>query len=240
METLSQVTVDPPVTVTRALLVVWQNPFTRRFVSVAQLTHLADGRFAFRYLPAAKQSEEFYPLLEYPDLDQTYLSDELPVFFANRVMSPNRSNYRQYLRWLGLSDADPGSIPVEVLARTGGGRATDTFHIVDQPVRGEAAFMSRFFVSGIRHVEPSATGPAVVRAGDRLELRRQPDNVTNPRAVIIDVENGQQLGWVPDWLCGEVSELLDAGWSLELTAEQVNDDAPARTRVLCKLEGASR
>ncbi|QCR40990.1 hypothetical protein C1N74_11595 [Microbacterium sp. SGAir0570] len=225
--------------VDRSLLLVWQNPSTRRFVPVAELTHLADGRFSFKYLPAATETDGFYALVEYPDLRKTYLSDTLPVFFANRVMSPDRYNYRQYLGWLGLADAEPDTIPVEVLARTGGGRATDTFHIVDRPLRRDASFMSRFFVSGLRHVIPAGDDLSFVAEGDQLELRAQPDNDANPKAVIVDAANGRQLGWVPDWLCGEVSELMLDGWELSLAAERVNPEAPAHTRLLCKLMGKS-
>lgn len=221
--------------VQRVLLLVWQDPADRRFVPVAELHHLEDGRFVFQYLDAARSHSRFFALDEYPDLARSYVTDSLPVFFANRIMSTDRPEYDRYLHWLGLDDVESSQIPLEVLSRTGGGRATDTFHIVDSPLRGEHDFKSRFFVSGIRHVDEPEVVLARVRPGDRLELRRQPDNEVNSKAVIIDVENGVQLGWVPDWLCGEVTDLLDSGWSIELTAQQVNLDAPAHTRVLCRL-----
>lgn len=221
----------------RELLVVWQDPSSRRFVPVAELSQLSDGTFAFRYLPEAAAAHDFFALVEYPDLEKTYVSEVLPVFFANRVMSPDRYNYAQYLAWLGLEGANPKDVPIEVLARTGGGRATDTFHVVDRPLRDESEFVSRFFVSGIRYVESSDEVANALSAGDRLELRRQPDNEVNPRAVIVNVDNGRQLGWVPDWLCGEVSDMLDAGWHLQLVAERVNPSAPAHTRVMCLLKG---
>lgn len=226
--------------VTRTLLLVWQDPDNRRFLPVAELHHLADGRFSFAYLEAARTHGSFFALDEYSDLDKVYVSDSLPVFFANRVMSPDRPDYGQYLEWLGLRGADPGDVPVEVLARTGGGRATDTFHVVDRPLRGEDHFESRFFVSGLRHVPGAATLLADVQPGDRLELRPEPDNVSNSKAVIIDVESRQQLGWVPDWLCGEVTEMIDQGWEIALVAERVNPDAPSHTRVLCRLNATSR
>lgn len=222
----------------RELLVVWQNPSTRRFVPVAELSQLSDGTFAFRYLPEASDARDFFALAEYPDLGKTYVSEALPAFFANRVMSSGRYNYEQYLGWLGLEDLDPKAVPMEVLARTGGGRATDTFHIVDRPLRGESTFESRFFVSGIRYVQSAPEDLDDVVAGDRLALRRQPENESNPKAVIVDVENGRQVGWVPDWLCAEVTDMLDQGWDLHLVAEKVNIEAPAHTRVLCLLKGS--
>lgn len=219
-------------------MLVWQDPRGRRFVPVAELHHLLDGQYVFGYGDEARTNLRFFPLDEYPDLERSYVSDSLPVFFSNRVMSAERPSYDRYIRWLGLDDASESQLPLEVLARTGGGRATDTFHIVDVPVRGERSFESRFFVSGLRHVEGSEEALRRVKAGDRLALRPDPQNPVNSKAVIVDVENGVQLGWVPDWLCGEVTDLIEEGWSLKLHAEQLNEDAPAHTRVLCRLSAS--
>lgn len=219
----------------RVLLLVWQDPADRRFIPVAQLQHLVDGRFVFEYLDAAQSNERFFALDEYPDLRRSYMSDSIPVFFTNRVMSADRPSYSRYLEWLGLDLSEGSQLPLEVLARTGGGRATDTFHLVDVPLRGEKFFESRFFVSGLRHVEGAGEALKLVRPGARLELRQDPTNPKNRNAVVIDVQRGVQLGWVPDWLCHEVTDLIDAGWSLSLRAERINQDAPAHTRVLCRL-----
>lgn len=235
---LADSAVDATARSTRELLVVWQNPSSRRFIPVAELSQLSDGTFAFKYLADALQAPGFFALAEYPDLTKTYLSESLPAFFTNRVMSPDRYNYGQYLGWLGLEHLDAKEVPMEVLARTGGGRATDTFHIVDRPLRDESIFESRFFVSGIRYALSESGDLDYVSAGDHLELRRQPENEANPKAVIVDIENGRQLGWVPDWLCAEVTDMLDDGWTLQLVAEKVNIDAPAHTRVLCLLRGS--
>lgn len=224
--------------VQRALMLVWQDPMDRRFVPVAELHRLLDGRYVFGYGVEARTNPRFFPLDEYPDLERSYVSDSLPVFFSNRVMSAERPSYDRYIRWLGLDPTNEAQLPLEVLARTGGGRATDTFHIVDVPIRGERSFESRFFVSGLRHVEGSQKALGRVRAGDRLELRPDPQNPVNAKAVIVDVENGVQLGWVPDWLCGEVSDLIEGGWLLDLQAEQLNEDAPSHTRVLCRLSAS--
>lgn len=224
--------------VQRVLMLVWQDPADRRFVPVAELQHLVDGRFVFAYLTDARSNPRFFALDEYPSLDRSYVSDSFPVFFSNRVMSAERPSYDRYLRWLGLDETAGSQLPMEVLARTGGGRATDTFHIVDVPVRGDKTFESRFFISGLRHVDGASEIAETVHPGDRLELRPDPKNPKNSNAVIIDVESNVQLGWVPDWLCGEVMDLIRQGWVLDLQAEQINVDAPAHTRVLCRLSAS--
>ena len=45
---------------------------------------------------------------------------------------------------------------MEILARTGGERATDTFHVVDAFEEVDGRCEGRFFISGIRHRDPSA------------------------------------------------------------------------------------
>lgn len=233
-ELLSLTDVDLDTT-RRSLLIVWQNPRDRRFVKIGRLDVLADGRYAFHYLPESSNDPEFSALDEYPNRDAVYVSESLPAFFANRVMSTERPSYEQYLHWLGVEGIGAAELPVEILARTGGSRATDTFHVLDLPELRDGGFSSRFFVSGIRHLGNEA-GLAELREGAELQLRLEPENPKNPRAVIIDAAENRQIGWVPDWLCGEVHALMQAGWQVTATAERVNHDAPAHVRVLCRLD----
>jgi len=227
---------SPSSDVARRLLVVWRNPSTRRFATVARLDQLEDGRFAFSYSDSAESEEGFFPLDEYPDVRATYVSETLPVFFANRVMSVDRASYKEYLGRLGLSSLSSAEVPMEVLVRTGGGRATDTFHIVEAPVDEADRFESRFFVSGIGHLAGASDRVRRLRAGVSLQLRAEPTNDMNPRAVLIDVEAEEPIGWVPDWLCDQVSSLMDEGFELRASVEQINVEAPLRLQVLCRIE----
>ncbi|UTX53373.1 hypothetical protein [Leucobacter aridicollis] len=223
----------------RELLLIWRNPETRKYSRVARLDLDPSEGFLFRYLEEAHSLEGFYPLDEYPELDTVYSSDSLPVFFTNRIMSPSRPGYDDYLKWLGLEDLSSNDIPLEVLARTGGGRATDTFHVVEAPSLLGGAFESRFFVSGLRHADVDLSIIKSVQAGDTLMLRPDPENPVNQLAMIIDTVTGQQLGWLPDWLCNEVAMLEANEWTLSLEVERVNPEAPPRSMVLCKLTAVS-
>jgi len=220
----------------RSLLLVWQNPESGRFVKVGQLDVLADGRFAFHYLPEAGSDPQFLELDEYPEKDAVYVSDDLPVFFSNRIMSADRPSYGQYLRWLGVEEIESVELPIEVLARTGGRRVTDTFHIMDLPNRFEGNFSSRFFVSGIRHTRDADVVLAALQSGAKLLLKLEESNKVNPKAVLIDNVEGKKIGYVPDWLCSDVFDLIKSGWSMTAIAEQVNPDAPAHVRVLCRID----
>ena len=150
-------------------------------------------------------------------------------------MSRQRASYRDFREWLGLT-ADGEDTPVEVLARTGGPRATDTFHIVDdlREINGQQS--SRFFASGVGHIAGADERLAHMDAGHRLSLRTEPDNPVNERALLIDAEADKPVGYVPDWLVMEVQELRDSGYLLDLVAERVNPTAPVHLRLLCRLE----
>ncbi len=224
-----------PVGSAARLLLIWQSPETRGFVRVAALDHLVDGRYAFRYLDAARGGE-FQPLVEFPDFDAVYVSDKLPAFFGNRVMSHRRDSYPTYRHWIGLDE--PGSdTPFEVLTRTGAPRATDTFHIVDDLRLGpDGSVVSRFLASGVRHVFGATKRLKQLHEGQRLELRSEPDNPVNDRAILIDMVAEESVGYVPDWLVDDVHGLRNQASSLVLTAERVNTDAPPHLRLLCRLE----
>ena len=222
--------------VARRLLLVWQNPVTRKFATVAHLNQLDDGRFAFSYLEGVQSEEGFFPLDEYPDLDVTYLSDSLPVFFANRVMSSGRGSYAEYLDRLGLTSVASAEVPMEVLVRTGAGRATDTFHIVEAPSSRADRFESRFFVSGIGYIEGAVELVRSLQSGANLTLRPEPGNQANPRAVLLDAHDERPIGWVPDWLCDQVRTLMEDGFELRASVERINEAAPLRLQVLCRID----
>lgn len=220
----------------RTLLLVWQDPSSGRFVKVGQIDALPGPRLAFHYLESAWEAPNFVPLVEYPERNVVYISNEIPAFFANRILSADRPGYGHYLEWLGIAGLDEDDIPFEVLARTGGSRATDTFHVVDAPTHDESRLTSRFFVSGIRHTDDVDAVLAALGSGDQLSLVLESENPKNPKAVLIDTINGRKIGYVPDWLCGDVHDRIRDGWQVTAVAERVNPDAPAHVRVLCRVD----
>lgn len=230
---------DPALTsVRRSLLLVWQNPQSRRFLRMGRIDLLAHGRFAFRYAQESVSDPEFVPLVDYPDVAAVYLSDELPAFFANRVMSPDRPSYERYLAWLGVDQLESVDLPLEMLARTGGGKATDTFHLMDLPLEADHTFNSRFFVSGVRHRTDIDATLERLHAGDPLVLKPDPENPGNSRAVLVSAVTGEHVGYVPDWLCDDVTRLLGEGWNVSASVERVNPDAPDHVKLLCRIEAS--
>lgn len=215
--------------VTHKLRLIWKDPETRRYHQVGQFEALSDGRYAFGYLPGASDLSGFDALLEFPDLRRIYMSDEMPSFLANRVMSDKRPSYAQHLGWLGLGK---DATPVEILARTGGPRETDTFHVVDSFEPQGGFCRGRFFVSGIRH---QAFSPQDLEVNQELQLRDEPDNVHNPRAILLTAE-GDAIGWIPDWLVEDIHDFRRTSSQINIFVEQVNADAPPHLAVRCRLE----
>ncbi|NQX17317.1 hypothetical protein [Rathayibacter sp. VKM Ac-2857] len=215
----------------RELLLIWRNPSTRRFSKVGVLSVSTDG-FRFRYADQARSDPDFFPLDEFPRLEDDYSSSSMPPFFANRIMSPARTSYDDYLGWLALELESP-DLPVEILVRTGASRVTDTFHIVEKPSRGARTFVSRFFVSGVRHQPEHPVSVDALTTGERLMLDPDGGNAVNPEAYRVVSRRGVPIGWVPDWLCGEIDELASSGWRFDAIAEKVSPGAPAHVQVLC-------
>lgn len=209
------------------LRLIWKHP-EGRYHDVGRFEELRDGRFAFRYTQEVGSVPGFSPLLQFPDLDRVYVSEALPAFLANRVMSRQRPSYGEHLERLGLSlDATP----FEILARTGGPRATDTFHVVDVFDPAARRHEGAFFVSGVRYKDFDLSS---LQAGQQLKLIDEPDNEINPRAVLLAAD-GSELGWVPDWLVDDLHSFQMVGGVVSVAVEQVNEDAPPHLSVLCRL-----
>lgn len=222
----------------RQLFLIWQNPDTRQFVRVGKLTELVDGRYVYQYTDGAR-SDGFHPLVQFPDLDRTYVSGGLPAFFANRVMNNRRPSYSDYLDALGI-DSPHLETPMEILARTGGPRVTDTFHLVDDFVSNRGGLViTRFLASGVRHVAGSGASLEKVHVGDQLELRAERTNPVNSRALLVCAGSGAPLGYVPDWLLNDLISLRDRSESFQVFAERVSPNEHPHLRLLCRVEARS-
>lgn len=214
--------------VIRKLRLIWKDPETSRYYPIGQFEALSDGRYAFGYLPEAFDLPGFSPLVQFPDPERIYVFEALPAFLSNRVISRHRPDYDAYVGWLGLAAGAP---PMEILARTGGGRVTDTFHVVDAFEESGGRCEGRFFISGIRHRNPAAIDE--LTPGQELLLKDEPDNSANPQAILLTAD-GKEVGWVPDWLVSTVHGLRSKA-EIRVRVEQVNRAAPLRLAVLCHL-----
>lgn len=231
------VEVHPRPDVPRRLLVTvrpgegWDQPH-RLYRHVGFLTCLQDG-YEFRYVQPA---EGFRPLLGFGDTTRHYRSSEMFPLFAERIMSARRPDRARYLEALDLSE---DSEPWEVLMRSGGRRAGDTIEVVPEPmIATDGATSCTFLVHGVRHRGPEAGDViASLRQGDLLELRWEPTNPVNERAVLVLSGSGVAIGYVPDPLVNYVHTVMHTG-EHRLSVVRANaPDVGSHLRLLVRLEG---
>lgn len=221
----------------RQLFVSWRDPggSIRPIGCLTRHGSETGDSYSFAYLKLAERLDGFEPLPGLPNLHQRYESHHLFPVFANRVMPRSRPEFDALAARVDLT----GEVdPFEVLARSGGRRATDRIEVFSGPERAaDGSSCVLFFVRGIRHVDGGAEAVEVLQPGDELVLVDEPTNEHNPRAVVIRVSDGQQVGWVPDYLVDHVHELREFNGEEPLTTVvHVNPrDVPSHLRLLCRL-----
>lgn len=230
-------TTEAPAVHEERLYVTWREP-SGSIHPIGLLVRRVDGEsehFRFAYLKMAETLDEFQPLAGLPDLHRLYESDALFPVFAHRVMPRTRPEFDALARRVQLgADADP----FEVLARSGGRRATDRVEVFAPPrLTDDGRSSCFFFVRGIRHLPDAAPVVAALRPGEVLDLVDDPDNRYNARAVLLGAD-GTAIGWLPDYLVDHVHQLRGLnGTDPTVIVEHVNDESsPSHQRVLCRLD----
>ena len=219
--------------------IVWQSFEDRQFVHVGWLVY-ERKKFTFSYTPDAELRPDFEPFPAFPDFRETYQSSELFPFFASRLSATATSEH--LLSALGLNQED--ATPVELLARSWGTTPHDTIQIIPEPlVLEDGSEIRPFLVSGVRHAEESnpdlvTKRIALLRRGDELALRDEPDNPHNNRAIVLETIS-KPVGWIPDYLLDYVHKKRDEGMQPKVYVEKANGpDIPWHLRLLCMLEMA--
>lgn len=221
----------------RDLFVSWRAPSgSIRPVGLLRRQRTSEGdRFTFVYLKLAEHFAEFEPLPGLPDLHRRYESEHLFPVFANRMMPRSRPEYDALAASVDL----PGEgDPFEVLARSGGRRATDRIEVFLPPERrADGSSCVLFFARGIRHVDGAAAAVDALQVGDRLQLVDDRSNAYNSRAIILRVRDGHPVGWVPDYLVEHVHDLRQLnGTEPTIEVAHVNEGTVApHLRLLCRL-----
>jgi len=220
------------------LYVLWQNPTSRRWQPVGQLSK-PGADFEFRYTRGADRNAGFVPFGRMGELDEVYRSKVLFPLFANRILSESRPERAEFLEWLDI--ANEASEPIDILARTGGTRATDQLVLYPAPTPTAAGrYETSFFCHGLRHVDPAAVARiATMAGGEPLFPMYDIRNPVDPDAVAIrSSDPSLLLGYVPRPLARDVRACIDgsAPSRVEFRVRRVNPDAPLQFRLLCRLE----
>jgi hypothetical protein len=226
---------EPP-----ALFVAWRDPESRRIFPVGRLLRIVSPflGYEFAYIQGARIAAEqgFQPFLAFTELGEVYRSRELLPFFKNRVLSPSRPDYGEYVDSLALDAAS--AEPMTLLAVSGGRRTTDLIEIFPDWLREQAGqrLRTRFLVRGVRHVAGAEPRILSLRAGERLYCMRDVQNSVNPQAIALRAEDHAVIGFLPDYLAADVSALLEHDPETEVVVERVNPPPVFRHhRVLCSL-----
>ncbi|MBD3676057.1 MAG: DNA-binding protein [Planctomycetaceae bacterium] len=227
--------------VEHALFVAWQNPISRSFYPVARLAQVVQSVcsecFEFVYIQNARDAEGFQPFSSFPDFKQIYRSKELFPLFANRVPSSNRSDYQEYLRYLGLPDAN--NSPITLLSRSSGQRRTDTLELFPLPTfEPDFGYRTWFWSHGIRHLE-SSNQERVLKLAKEEEIFPSIDqsNTFDSQAIKLLSNDQIHIGFMPSYLLDDAHTLQEMCQTCEIFVERVNPSpAPVQQRLLCRLE----
>jgi hypothetical protein len=165
--------------------------------------------FRFRYIGGAeraRKSARFEAMVDFPDLHGDYESSKLFALFQNRVLTPGRGDFHEYVKMLDLPD---NAEPVEILEVGGGRRATDSFEVFPKIEKGpDGAFRCRFFLHGWRHVNSAAQKRLnSLEAGEKLYVSIELTNPATQFAVQIQTLDYHMIGWAPRYL---VTDLVAA------------------------------
>jgi hypothetical protein len=171
------------------------------------------------------------------DLYAKYYSKTLFPLFANRILSESRPEYSQYLSWMGLRSGE--AKPLEILARTGGSRATDSLQLYLCPDQNpEGNYEGYFFCHGIAHMPEGVWNYVLtLKQGAILFPMFDVLNAYDPNAVALrTADPATMIGYVPRYLARDVAQLATlARKSFEARIERVNSEAPIQYRLLCRL-----
>ena len=227
----------------KTLFLAWQDKArTRQWFPVGRLDVENPGsHYRFRYVRGAERAHErsgFEPLVDFPEFRQDYEASQLFPLFQNRVITPGRKDFLEYLRSMDLGEqADP----IEILSVDGGYRATDSFEVFPKIERREdGAFRCRFFLHGWRHVSESAQQRLqTLKPGEELSVAIELTNPATQLAVQIQTRDYHVIGWSPRYLVADlVSAIAKAPGDYEAKVVQVNPvPTPSKQRLLIELRG---
>jgi hypothetical protein len=227
----------------RTFFLGWQDKESRAWYPVGRLDAKTDNKsFRFAYTRGALEAEErsgFVPLYDFPDFNGEYQSDELFPLFKNRIMTPGRRGFQQYLKLLDLEGMEPE--PLDILAVDGGYRATDSFQVFPKITKEiDGCFKTRFFLHGSRYAFAAARERLEqLITGEELYVTVELTNPATTTAVQIQSKDYQVLGWAPRYLVHDlVGAMVASPGDIQAKVVRVNAaPAPSKQRVLIEMSG---
>lgn len=236
----------------KTLFLAWQDarqdrgarPGSRAWFPIGRL-EAEPGQDWFRFLYTkgaldAQAKAGFQALNAFPTLEKVYESRELFPLFQNRLISPKREDYAEYLERLALPPEETD--PFTILAVSGGWHQTDNLEVFPQirPHR-DGRFSCRFFLHGWRHVNvPSQERVSRLEEGTSLQVAVELNNPATGAAIqLLTADDYFMVGWTPRYLIKDILAAISGGVE-DMRAHVVRNNpppAPHSQRVLVELEG---
>lgn len=226
----------------RTLYLGWQDRAeTRRWFPVGRLdANVAGPRYRFRHVKGAEEARKtggFDLVPGFAELYRDYRSHELFPVFRNRLMSPRRPDFEDYLRAL---DLDPTVEPTEILRVDGGYRVTDSFEVFPKLVKGDdGSFVCRFFLHGFRHTNKAAQERMeALRPAEPLHVSLELTNPTKQLAVQIQTEDYHLIGWAPRYFVHDLATaMVESHGEYRASVVRLNPAPhPSAQRVLIQMQ----
>ena len=227
----------------KTLFLAWQDKMnSRQWFPIGRLdADLKQSAYRFRYTNGAvrAQSEVGFPLLiEFPELEWDYRASQLFPLFRNRVMNRGRPDLKHYLQNLDLAH---GADPFEILATSGGYRATDAYEVFPKLVKSsDGSFKCRFFLHGWRHVNRGAQDRLnLLTPEEKLHVTLELTNPSTRLAIQIQTTDYHMIGWAPRYLVGDLTRAMtEQPHNYAAHVVRVNPQpSPSKQRVLIEMRG---
>lgn len=232
----------------KSLFLAWQAPentsHSRAWFPVGRLDAEPEShRYCFRYTQGARSAQEkvgFAPLLSFPKFEEVYESSDLFPLFQNRVLSPKRRDFKDYVQWLNLEGGQSFPDPIEILSVSGGERQTDSMEVFPKiNTDSEGNFKVRFFLHGLRHLgEKAITRASKLAAGEQLRIFVELNNPATRIAVPLMTEDYEMIGWAPRYLVEDLVRCVPYAPELSAVIAKINPEAaPFNQRILIDYAG---
>lgn len=223
----------------RTLFLAWQAPADRAWFPVGRLdadTERSLYRFCYTRGADEARTAGFHPIASFPDFNASYKSSELFPMFRNRVLGSQRRDFKSYLASLALDTSDP----ISILAVSGGERQTDSFEVFPKIEKDtDGSFRSRFFLHGLRHMNPAAQDRALqLLEGEALGVSVELNNPKYGLAIQLTTRDYEFIGWTPRYLVADLLKAINKTHDIAAKVVKVNaDSVPLNRRVLVELNG---
>ena len=223
----------------KTLFLAWQDPNTRTWFPIGRLTY--DGKeYQFLYVRGAKEAQAecgFNGLYSFPEFYKVYKSKIIFPLFSNRIMRRSRPDYKNYIERLNIPENEDE--PINILARSGGKKATDTLEVFPCPTLGEnGLYEIKFFARGLRYF-PSSSIERILKfePDELLYLSHELQNPHDSKALMLCTKDYHNVGYCPRYLNNDFLILLEGNLnSVEVRVERVNPaPTPLQQRLLCNL-----